>query len=251
MRSQRQPECARDSEYLPRIPRASGIQYSAVRGVTDTPWNFIPLGDTAITIPVGEGISQELSEHVVRRASLIRTAGIPGVTDVVSSYASLVVHYNPLTIGYHDLRERLRSLSVSSAESSTERDTGFKTHVIPVRYDGEDLDDVARRTGLSTDEVIRIHSSAIYRVLVIGFVPGFAYMGPLDERLVIPRKESPRKRVPAGSVAIAESQTGIYPSATPGGWHILGTTAAKMFDALASPPALFAAGDVVRFEVVQ
>ena len=123
----------------------------------------------------------------------------------------------------------------------------LRVHHIPVTYDGEDLDKVATRTGLTPEEVIAIHSRETYRVLVIGFVPGFAYLGQLDPRLVIPRRESPRKRVPAGSVAIAEAQTGIYPSATPGGWHLIGTTAAKLFNPDDERPARLIVGDQVQF----
>src|SRR4029079_7448138 len=109
------------------------------------------------------------------------------------------------------------------------------------------LEEVAKRTGLTTEEVIAIHASTTYRVLVIGFVPGFAYLGQLDLGLALPRRESPRKRVPAGSVAIAEAQTGIYPSPTPGGWHLIGTTDVRMFDPGRKKPALLSAGDRVRF----
>jgi TIGR00370 family protein len=122
---------------------------------------------------------------------------------------------------------------------------------IPVVYNGEDLEDVCRRTRLAASEVIDIHSRREYRVFVVGFVPGFAYLGPLDPRLMVPRRESPRKRVPAGSVAIAEAQTGVYPSATPGGWNLIGTTAEKMFDAARDEPALLRVGDRVRFEPVE
>ncbi len=205
-----------------------------------------PLGDTAVTIAFGEGISEELSVSVVREADAIRAAGIAGVSDVVPSYASLVVHYDPLAIGFHDLRDRLRLISSSHHAPEVQ---GGETHVIPVTYDGEDLETVARQVGIPVDEVIRMHSGRAYRVFVIGFVPGFAYLGPLDERLVIPRRGSPRKRVPAGSVAIAEAQTGVYPSTTPGGWHIIGSTNVKMFDAGRASPALLAAGDTVRFEI--
>jgi inhibitor of KinA len=205
-----------------------------------------PLGDTAVTLTFGEGISEALSTRVVRAAAAIRDAGIAGVTDVVPSYAALVVHYRPLTIGFHDLRDRLRSISIPEDPSSEEP---TREHVIPVRYDGVDLEDVARKLDLTTGEVVSIHSSASYRVFVIGFVPGFAYLGMLDKRLVLPRRESPRKRVPPGSVAIAEAQTGVYPSETPGGWHLIGSTSARMFDAGRNPPALLSAGDTVRFEI--
>jgi KipI family sensor histidine kinase inhibitor len=204
-----------------------------------------PLGDSAITVTAGDGISETLSDQVVAEAAAITNDEIVGVIDVVPSYASVTVHYDPLRIGYTDLRSRLLSIRredarIVSAES--------KTHVIPVDYVGEDLAEVAQKTQLSVDQVIAIHSSVKYRVFVIGFVPGFAYLGTLDPRLVLPRRESPRKRVPAGSVAIAEAQTGIYPAETPGGWHLIGITGVRMFDPSRKDPALLAVGDRVRFE---
>ena len=203
-----------------------------------------PLGDTAITLTFGEGISVELNDRVVEEANRIAGAKLHGVRDVVPAYASLTVHYDPLRIGYADLRSLLTSLSVATTSGIPRTP---RSHVIPVRYNGEDLADVARRINLSVEDVIGIHSGAEYRVFVIGFVPGFAYLGPLDLRLVVPRRESPRKRVPAGSVAIAEAQTGVYPAETPGGWHLIGTTHVKMFDAARESPALLAVGDRVRF----
>lgn len=211
---------------------------------------FTPLGDTAVTVKFGDIIDWELNEEVVRLSSRVRKAAIPGVTDVVSAYASFSVHYNPVTIGYHDLLSRVQAAMNTVPEISGGR-VIVKQTTIQVKYDGEDLDEVAQRTGLSVDEVIRIHSSTIYRVFVIGFVPGWAYLGPLDERLRLPRRESPRQRVPAGSVAIAEAQTGVYPSATPGGWHIIGTTQAMMFDPDRDPPMFLNVGDKVRFEPKQ
>jgi KipI family sensor histidine kinase inhibitor len=212
--------------------------------VTDA--SISPLGDSAVTVKLGDGISESLSELVVRRSEAISKARIAGVSDVVPSYGSLTVHYDPLTISYSDVRKRILSVRIDE-ESGASSEREIAVHTIPVRYDGEDLDDVARLTRLDVDEVIRIHSSAEYRVFVIGFVPGFAYLGPLDPRLVLPRRESPRKRVPAGSVAIAENQTGVYPSETPGGWHLIGRTDMKMFDASRAQPSMLAVGDRVRF----
>lgn len=208
--------------------------------------NISPLGDSAITITLGEGISEALSDEVVAEARAITDSRIAGVTDVVASYASVTVHYDPLRVGYADVRSRLLSLARKDRPRDAERDA--VQHVIPVRYNGEDLDDVAQRAHISTREVMEIHSGATYRVYVIGFVPGFAYLGILDPRLALPRRESPRKRVPAGSVAIAEAQTGIYPTETPGGWHLIGTTDVKMFDPSRKEPTLFSVGDRVRFE---
>lgn len=216
--------------------------------------DITPLGDSAITVSPRPGPVGIMSSVVAMEAYEIEKSQIPGVTDVVPSYETVTVHYDPLRIGYSDLKSRL--LSKSSPGNETPGGMHvlvpggvLKTVHVPVNYDGEDLDEVARRTGLTPDEVIRIHRAQLYRVLVIGFVPGFAYMGQLDARLVLPRREAPRKRVPPGSVAIAEAQTGIYPSATPGGWHIIGTTSAKLFDPDRDRPALFSVGDNVQFEL--
>jgi KipI family sensor histidine kinase inhibitor len=204
-----------------------------------------PLGDSAVTLTYGEGISEELNDRVVDEAKRIAEAKLLGIHDVVAAYASLTIHYDPLRIGYADLRSFISSLStdLQTTQSKIEK----KSHVIPVRYNGEDLQDVAERTGLPVEDVIAIHSSVEYRVFVTGFIPGWAYLGVLDKRLVLPRRDSPRKRVPAGSVAIAEAQTGVYPSETPGGWHLIGTADVRMFDPDRSPPALLAVGDRVKF----
>ncbi len=208
--------------------------------------DIVPLGDRAVTLTVGQGMSEGLSSLVIARSAQIRAAGIMGVTDIVSSYATLGVHYDPTVIGFADLVERIEAALAEDAGAI--RESGEPAvHEIPVRYDGEDIEEVARRTQLSVEEVITIHSEREYRVYVIGFVPGFAYLRPLDERLALPRRESPRKRVPAGSVAIAEQQTGIYPSSTPGGWHLIGNTDAFLFDQAQDPPSRFRVGDRVRF----
>ena len=210
---------------------------------------FSPLGDSAITMTVGEGIRVELSDLVAARARAIAAERIAGVNDVVPSYASVTIHYDPSVTEYRELHGRLIDVVESEVSHPLAQNAPVE-HVIPVRYAGEDLDYVAEQTRLSRDEVIEIHSAAAYRVFVIGFVPGFAYLGPLDQRLVLPRRESPRKKVPAGSVAIAEAQTGVYPSETPGGWHLIGMTDARMFEPNRPNPSLLAVGDRVRFEAV-
>ena len=208
--------------------------------------SILPLGDSAITVSFGEGISEELSGRVVQQAARICAVAITGVTDVVPAYAALAVSYDPLAISFADLSDRLRAIF---EESAGRQETGIESvvHTIPVTYDGEDLAEVTHRTGLTTDDVIRIHSEREYRVYVMGFAPGFAYLGTLDERLALPRRDSPRKRVPPGSVAIAERQTGIYPSPTPGGWHLIGTTSEKLFDPTRENPSLLKVGDRVKF----
>ncbi|MEO5904912.1 MAG: 5-oxoprolinase subunit PxpB [Gemmatimonadaceae bacterium] len=206
-----------------------------------------PLGDRCVTIRVGEGISLDLSERVVRHARAVRSSAIRGVTDVVASYASLGVFYEPLEISFADLTRQLELVLADADHGAADQQGEGKLVEIKVSYDGEDLEDVCRRTRLRTEDVVEIHSGRDYRVFVVGFVPGFAYLGPLDPRLEVPRRESPRKRVPAGSVAIAEAQTGIYPTETPGGWNLIGTTQQKLFDPSADSPSLLSVGDLVRF----
>ncbi len=212
-------------------------------------FTLAPLGDRGITVGLGEGISVELSDRVVEFANAVTSASIRGVTDVVPSYASFGVFYNPLELSFADLSARVESV-LTDVESDDEESVEGRLVHIPVAYDGEDMDDVCRRTKLTRSEVIEIHSSREYRVFVVGFVPGFAYLGPLDPRLIVPRRESPRKKVPAGSVAIAEAQTGVYPSETPGGWNLIGTTTERMFDPSRLDPALLHVGDKVKFEGV-
>lgn len=208
---------------------------------------LFPLGDRGVTIKIGEGIRLDLSERVVRHARAVRSAAIRGVTDVVPSYASLGIFYEPLEISFADLSKQLEIVLADDDQGETDQQAEGRLVEIKITYDGEDLDDVCRRTRLSREDVIEIHSARDYRVFVVGFVPGFAYLGPLDPRLIVPRRESPRKRVPAGSVAIAEAQTGIYPSETPGGWNLIGTTTERMFDPTRDSPALLSVGDRVRF----
>ena len=204
------------------------------------------LGDTLLTVTLGDGIDERTNAEVVARAKQLEAQSIIGVSDVVPSYAALALHFDPQTISGDDLRERVGELLVRPAPQVVE--SQGLLHRITVRYDGADLDEVASRTGLPANDVIEIHSATEYRVFVIGFVPGFAYLGTLDERLSLPRRDSPRKQVPAGAVAIAERQTGIYPSRTPGGWHLIGTADVVLFDAGRDRPALFSAGDRVKFE---
>jgi inhibitor of KinA len=213
-------------------------------------FTFSPLGDRGITVKLGEGISAELGELVVECARAVTAAAIRGVTDVVPSYSSLGVFYDPLSLSFPDLILRLESALDDVEPEKTSRGDARLVR-IPMTYNGEDLDDVCRRTKLTRSQVIDIHSSREYRVMVVGFVPGWAYLGPLDPRLIVPRKESPRKRVPPGSVAIAEAQTGVYPSETPGGWNLIGTTTEKMFDVTRDEPGLLRVGDRVRFEPIE
>lgn len=210
---------------------------------------YTPLGDSAISVALGEGISRSLSAEVLRVAEGLRAASLLGVTEIVPAYATLGVFYDPLRVNFDELRERLRPVLEQSRDAQTTTpSSATRTIRIPVWYNGEDLPDVAERTGHTVDEVIELHLSREYYVYVIGFVPGFAYLGEIDSSLILPRRSTPRKRVPAGSVGIAEAQTGVYPFETPGGWHLIGRTDTKMFDAERAEPALLRVGDRVVFE---
>jgi KipI family sensor histidine kinase inhibitor len=219
--------------------------------LSDAEPQYIPLGDSAITVVLGEGISRALSDEVTRITLALADSKIEGVLDVVPSYASLAVYYNSARVRYDriaaDIREAI-ARELKSARTAARGDEGKRTIRIPVRYDGDDLEDIAARTGLTRGRIVQLHSAREYHVYVIGFVPGFAYLGELDEALVLPRRATPRKRVPAGSVAIAETQTGIYPFSTPGGWHLIGTTSLTMFDPSADEPSILRVGDTVIFE---
>lgn len=208
-----------------------------------------PLGDSALLVVLGEGTDPQLLAWVAGLVDRIGRADLAGVRDIVAAYGSVAVFFDPLT---QDGDALAAQLARAAQEAETHPPPSPRTtHVLPVRYDGPDLADVAERTGLSPAEVIRRHSEPDYGVHFLGFAPGFAYLGPLDPSLVLPRRTEPRRRVPPGSVAIAGGQTGVYPLATPGGWHLIGRTEAVLFDPARDPPNLLAAGDRVRFSPVE
>jgi KipI family sensor histidine kinase inhibitor len=205
-----------------------------------------PLGDAAVTIAFGTVPDPALLHKIHAAARTLSDASLPAVHDVVAGYLTVAVFYDALRISYGEIAPIL----VSTCEKVVTTATGgapSRHHEISVVYDGPDLSDVAIATGLSADEVIARHSSRAYTVDIIGFVPGFAYLSELDPALHLNRKPQPRPRVPAGSVAIAGARTAVYPLDTPGGWHILGHTSARMFDPARDPPATLSVGDTVRF----
>ena len=210
---------------------------------------FSPLGDGAVTVTLGDEMSQPMSAVVltVVRAIEQQCTGI----EVIPSYAALTVFYDASQSTYDEMRGTLDELVRRREVADETPHSSSRLVRIPVTYDGEDLDEVARRTELTREMVIDMHCSREYRVYMLGFAPGFAYLGDLDSRLTLHRRDSPRKRVPAGSVAIAEAQTAVYPSSTAGGWHLIGRTDLTMFDIGRDPPALLAPGDRVLFERIE
>ena len=206
---------------------------------------IVPLGEAAITVRLGESASVESAEHSAALAVTIRGEALDGVTDVVAAVASVTVYFD--TAGVREVaRIAIEQLVAHSGGPCTAARV-VATHTIPTRYDGPDLDEVAERVALPRDEVVRRHSGREYHVLAIGFLPGWGYLGMLDESLSLPRRPSPRTRVPAGSVGIMGTQTGIYPRVSPGGWNLIGSTDITLFEASRTPPSLFRTGDRVRF----
>jgi KipI family sensor histidine kinase inhibitor len=205
-----------------------------------------PLGDSAVTILFGTERSTDLLKRVHSAAATVSKAAFPEVEDVVTAYLSLAVFYDSQKASFREIADKILALCEGDTAASVGR-APFRTHDIPVVYDGPDLATVAAALGLSVNETIARHLSRTYNVELIGFVPGFAYLGELDTGLRLPRRPQPRPRVKAGSVGIAGAQTGIYPLDTPGGWHILGRTDTVMFDPARNPPAILSPGDTVRF----
>jgi inhibitor of KinA len=210
---------------------------------------FLSAGDTAMVVEFGDRIDRALSDRVLRLGTKVRAAALPGVVEAVPTYRSLMVHYDPLQTDHASLEGRL------AAMLRDEEGAGGEARLwrVPACYEAAyapDLEDVAQRAGLSTQEVVGLHTGTLFHVYMIGFVPGYPYMGDLPEALVLPRRADPRIRVPAGSIAIASTMTAIYPLESPGGWHLIGTTPICLFDARLPRPALFSPGDKLRFEPI-
>ena len=206
---------------------------------------FLAAGESALVVEVGNTIEPELNERVLALDRALLASPFDGYLEAVPSYRSLLVFFDPERASAESAEDHVRRLG-ADAERAGRKPPRLRE--VPAVYDGEDLPDVARRIGATVDEVVRLHSEREYLVYMVGFTPGFAYMGKTSERLGLPRRSSPRTRVPAGSVGIAMGQTGIYPSATPGGWNLLGRAEHRdLFDLSRDPPSYFLPGDRVRF----
>lgn len=205
-------------------------------------------GDTLLLVDFEPVIDPLVNARVVALGHAVRGRGLAGVRDVVPGYCSLGIHFDPLRTDLVALERIVRSEGYA-LEATTDLPVS-RVVEIPVRYGGDagpDLDGVARFAGCSTREVIELHAGTTYRVYMLGFVPGFAYLGRVPSAIAAPRHRVPRERVPAGSVGIAGQQTGVYPIESPGGWQLIGRTSAVMFDPLREPASLLEAGDLVRF----
>jgi inhibitor of KinA len=200
-----------------------------------------PLGDTALLAELGTRLDTALNTRAIALATALKKRR--DVRQAVAGYATVTVHFDPDQTTHDALAAAIKRLA---AKRPPMPEPG-RLHRIPVTYDGPDMEALGATLKLTPEEIAVIHARPIYRVFLVGFVPGWAYLGPLPEQLELPRRHVPRTLVPAGSVAIAGRQTGIYPLPTPGGWHLIGRTPVKLFLPDSDPPCLFRAGDRVKF----
>lgn len=200
-----------------------------------------PLGDQSVLIELGRRIDTAVNSRAIALARALRQRR--GVLEATPGYASVTLRYDPERLQPENIQRAVERLL---AQKTAPPGMG-RLHRVPVIYDGPDLEETARALELSIDELIHFHTEPTYRCFMVGFVPGWAYLGPLPERIRLPRRAVPRTAVPAGTVAIAGSQAGVYPLPTPGGWHLLGRTTLPMFLPEQDPPSLFLPGDRVRF----
>lgn len=214
--------------------------------------HILPLGDTALLVEWGDAIDVALNARVHTLAHWLAAHPAAGFRESVPGYASLVVHFDLAAPVTWDARRAWLEQGLAHAESAQAAES--RLIEIPTRYGGEfgpDLAFVAEHNGLTESQVVEFHTGTEYQVYMLGFAPGFAYLGPLPAEIAVPRLDTPRARVPAGSVGLAGRQTGVYPAATPGGWRLVGRTGLRLFDPSAAPPTLLRAGDRVRFVRVE
>lgn len=216
-----------------------------------------PLGDHAVVVRLGDEITEAAFRQVQAVRARLDIQAPAGTTDIVSGFTTVAVHFDPTRVersgGTLPVAAMIGAVTALLQELADTPVPQGRLVEVPVCYEGEmapDLDEVARRAGMSADQVVQLHSAGEYVVQVIGFLPGFPYLGGLDARLATPRRDTPRRRVAAGSVGIGGVHTGIYPIESPGGWNIIGRTGVELFAASRTPAALLAVGDRVRFRPV-
>ncbi len=208
---------------------------------------LIPLSESALTVEFGETIDVQTNDSVLAFATAVERAGLPGFLEVVPTYRSATVYFDPIRTDLPTMTAHFRALLTATNRPPLRVPT---THTIPVWYGGNagpDLSDVAKRAALTPEQAHALHASVVYRVYMLGFSPGFPYLGTVPDRIATPRLPTPRKQVAAGSVGIAGTQTGIYTHASPGGWRIIGRTPVPLFSLTRPAPFLLAPGDQVQF----
>lgn len=208
---------------------------------------ILTAGDSALLVEFGKEINEDINRKITAVVKMIKEQRIEGIVELIPSFCALVIQYDPRVISYDEMKNRVKGileLDITLGEN------GKRIFEIPVCYGGEfgpDIETIAQNAGLSVEEVIQIHSSRDYLIYMLGFLPGFCYLGGLDERIHTPRLTNPRLKINAGSVGIGGSQTGIYPLDSPGGWQLMGMTPVKTYDPDREVPILLEAGDYIRF----
>jgi inhibitor of KinA len=211
--------------------------------------HFSRYGEEGLRVVFGDSIDNETTDEVRRFFYLVRALHLPGVIDVIPSFRSCLIQFDSDRISFEALIQVITE-QISGTGLADLPEPGY--FELPVRYGGEygpDMDFVCSYSGLDETQVIEIHTSTVYTVFAVGFMPGFPYLGTLDRRLFVPRLETPRLKVPEGSVGLAQLQTGVYTYESPGGWRVIGKTERRLFDARRSPFSILAIGDRVRFTV--
>lgn len=212
---------------------------------------ILPAGDQALLVELGKEINPEINRQVHHLGRLLERQHLLGIKEIVPSYSSLLIYYNPWEISFEEISNLIRKLL---QEKSPPENSAPVVKEIPVVYGGEygpDIEFVAQINGLSVAEVIKWHTSQTYLVYVVGFSPGFAAMGLVPKEIQAPRLSTPRTKVPAGSVGIGGAQTGIYAVESPGGWRLIGRTPLTLFNLNNEPPSFFKAGDYARFLAIK
>ncbi|MCK8816903.1 5-oxoprolinase subunit PxpB [Natroniella sulfidigena] len=210
---------------------------------------YLDAGDKAVVVELGNQISTEINRKIRNFTLAIEKEGLEGVGEVVPTYRSLLITYDPLTIERDLLIEKLKILEENLEEIELPQPKLVK---IPTLYKGEGLEYVSQVNGLTAEEVVELHSKPKYLIYMLGFTPGFVYLGGLAEKLATPRLQEPLTKIPAGSVGIADNQTGIYPIESPGGWQLIGKTPVKLFDPDRKQPILegIESGNYIKFEPI-
>ena len=208
-----------------------------------------PCGDHSISVAFENKVDEEVNQRVIQFCRAVEQNEMIGITELIPSFRCVLIQYDPMKIRYDALKEKMEEVANDTAKQPLPEPS---TTIVPVRYGGEygmDIDFVAEHNGLHVDEVIKLHSGRPYYIYMIGFIAGFPYLGGMDERLCTPRLETPRVKIPAGSVGIANEQTGVYPLESPGGWQIIGRTPLDLWDS-ENNTALLSPGNYVQFEPI-
>lgn len=208
---------------------------------------YLTAGDSAVVMEFGNEVSEEINAKIRNTIEKLENENIEGIIELTPTYRSITVKYNPLEISYKKLIEILNKFENIKVDNENVK---VKLVEIPTVYGdeyGQDIAFVAENANISQEEVIKIHTGKDYLVYMLGFAPGFTYLGGMDEKIATPRLKSPRLKIAAGSVGIAGSQTGMYPSESPGGWQLIGRTPLKLYDEKSNPPVFINAGDYIRY----